>query len=177
MLWAWGFYTAGMSLNPYTPPSANTVDHTFQTPPRPIAIWVMHLMLAAPIYLYTKMFFDLAWLGVSRAFSYSSLPPTDLLWAICYRGLVLTFLLCCVITIHKKMRIGRWLGICLAVGLFIYSQPWELILGTVTEDSKPSLAGVVSGLTIISVYCYWFFAFGFSKKAKRYFGVTQNKPD
>ncbi|WP_422085599.1 hypothetical protein [Variovorax sp.] len=158
-----------MQKNPYSPPQSNVLA-TPELPrgPRPISAWLLLILLA-----FTEL--ALAAGLVREAFllapyfrqipnQWSILPSVGLRLAIA--GVILVVL----VGIFKRKHWGRWLGL-LALALLAATS----IFGTDTTDyeNQAQRAGGMLAQFVLTplLIAWWVYAFGFSAKAKRYFGL------
>lgn len=169
-----------MSLNPYLPPShtENSADDPLRPKqPRPIAVWLFELYLTGLVIWGLVGIIKYLRFAITGVYDFFPLSSLSLGTAITWRIVVSAGFIFCIINSHKGKKSGRWTGILIFAAMILV-QFW--ILGAPQEATGNSAAqsgAAAGGFFAILLYGYWTFAFGFSKKAKRYFGVTENKPD
>jgi hypothetical protein len=156
-----------MQRNPYNPPASTELEvPPSEVVPRPLAVWLLLLLLCAAALTCVA--------GMARFFSFVTLHRNELhnlsalTVAVVWRLAVIAVALFAILSIYRRGRWGRWLGLAAIVAptIWIFVHP---------DDSRypdeAQRAGAFVGRFFISplLFAWWAYAFGFSSKAKRYF--------
>jgi len=159
-----------MDSNHFAPPMADLerglVKRKAVSPPRPIAIWIFYLFLgffaAAFVYGLNVQLVGALKQGVDQIswsrFAFGSV----------FSLLILTLALALSIAIFRRWRAGRWIGATLII-LFLGIALW--VPDTTQYGSDAERAGGHFGRYAVfpATILWWAYAFGFSRKARRYF--------
>jgi len=155
-----------MQENPYSLEKKPAGKVSNALAPRPIAAWLLILALIASstlVSLASSQFFLLVAHRWADIRDYTALA-VGVTWRI---ALVAAFV-AAVIGIYSRRQWGRWLGL-LAIAAFATSS----VLGpdTTAYANEAQKAGGFLGRMILGplAFVWWAYAFGFSRKAKRYF--------
>ena len=156
-----------MQPNPYSPPESVVLATPARRSPRPISAWLLLTLLAL-------MGIALA-VGIAQEIfllaPYVRQIPGQwsILLGLGFRLAILGVILIVSAGIFKARRWGRWLGLLVLALLAVTS-----LFGhdTTTYDSEAERAGGLLAQFVLmpSLIAWWAYAFGFSAKAKRYFG-------
>lgn len=165
-----------MDENPYTPPSANLDKPGTNLTGRPKAVWVYSV--------FATLWAVLVFIGIlttCSAFTSGAIGPPGLLLHLSWRLLMLAALLLSIKQSHQGKKSGRWSGL-IAIGIVIattISFPLLRAINIANTSPDPSssyvmgtIVGTLLALVLMTAPAiYWFYAFGFSAKAKAYFRI------
>lgn len=158
---------AHQHIIPFRPGHEKYLRH----PPRPIAVWV--LVAAASIYLLGTI--------AGTAFWVRELLATPMAFPVLLVGIVsatsggvgLAFAFAAFLA-YRRHAAGRILGLCV-IALYISVSTLQLLGGFLDAPSSADYAFVLGqrlgGFVLVGASCIWFYCFGFTNKAKEYFGV------
>ena len=162
--------------NPYAPPAA-PVDRA--APPRPaakkpISAWFVQLLaIAICCGLALGIFRVTAWLVANRGLAWAW---ADVLVGSGWRALVLAIAVGAVVGTQRRAGYGRWTGlVCVAMvfAVFVYTRFFVKSPSARTFAYSSQAAGeageLFGSLLIFGLIVWWFYAFGFSAKARTYF--------
>ncbi|MGJ7501580.1 hypothetical protein ACSFBF_14575 [Variovorax sp. ZT5P49] len=158
-----------MQRNPYSPPES-TVLATPESPrsPRPISAWLLLILLAlTELALATGIVREVFLLAPY----FRQIPNQwSILLGLGFRLAIAGVILVVLVGIFKRKQWGRWLGL-LALALLAATG----IFGndTTVYDNQAQRAGGLLAQFVLTplLIAWWVYAFGFSAKAKRYFGL------
>lgn len=153
-----------MSHNPYTPPQSRTeLSPERDDPPRPIAVWLLIILLS----IFVALFF---W-GISRFIvgSWANAAEIGVLVAstIWRLGIVGAFI-AGGYGAYRRHRWSRWFGVALIVLLAVFT----LLRKDTTyyANDAERAGGYVARYVIVPLlFAWWVYALAFSRKARRYF--------
>lgn len=158
-----------------TPKPIGAGDPREALAPRPIAVWLLLLLLSGLVALLAFRSAHLVW----KVFSDWKGPGVGggvaLALAIAWSAAVPVALSLTVLAIFARKPWGRWIGAALILGLaaFSFMRP-----GTSQYANEAQRAGAFLARTfILPLLCVWWcHAFAFSAKARRYFARTTAGP-
>ncbi|NHZ37999.1 hypothetical protein [Massilia rubra] len=160
--------------NPYHPPASAAPDVPADLPGRPLSVWLFLLImwpttLALAIGAIRFSWFKLG--AINFAWFSSPFPASTsyrLLGGIAWRLAVLALLFATVLGATRRRQWGRWLGILLlgAIAVGVFFVPETTPYASEDERVRTFLIPVVLMATLVA---WWTYAFGFSRKARRYF--------
>lgn len=162
--------------NPYAPPEAAVVSAAPQRPPakKPISAWLVQLLaVAALVTLGVGLFRMASWLVSNRAMEWSwGFLLLETAWRVALVGILGG----AVIGTQRRANHGRWLGlVCIAMvfALSVYTQFIRKKTSAPTFAYANQASGesgeLLGALLILGLVIWWFYAFGFSVKARNYF--------
>ncbi|MDQ1834627.1 hypothetical protein [Massilia scottii] len=151
--------------NPYQTPASSTADITLPTRKRPLSVWLLLLILGA-----TLIFHAIGTVAFLRFIvSYQPQEHIRVVEGIAARLGILALGGAILLGVLRRRQWGRWLAVlamgALTVALFF-------IPDTAQYANETQRSGGFVGRTILSpaLMVWWIYAFGFSSKARRYFG-------
>ncbi|NHZ95914.1 hypothetical protein [Massilia sp. CCM 8734] len=160
--------------NPYHPPPSAAPDVPADLPGRPLSVWLFLLIMWPTTLALAIGAIRFSWftLGAINVAWFSSPFPAStsyrLLGGIAWRLAVLALLFTTVLGATRRRQWGRWLGILLlgamTVGVFFLP---ETIRHAGDAGSPQALPIPVSLMATLAAW--WTYAFGFSRKARRYY--------
>ncbi len=155
-----------MKRNRYVPPTNREITFPREAVPRPIAVWLLLLVLSVFVAFFAINAARFLFAVVSHASEIRSGGAVAV--AVLWRMLLITVFAMAALAIYHRWRWSRWLGVALIVGLGVCS-----LLGpdTTRYANEAERAGGFLGRLILlpPLLAWWGYAFGFSSKAKRYF--------
>ncbi len=156
-----------MQPNPYSPPASTELEvRPSESPsPRPIAVWLMLVVLTAVALLFvvgTAVFLRLV-LPHS-----SELHVGPLIVAVVWRLALIAVAMLAILSTYRRRGWARWLGLAVIVAL----AAWSILAPDHAQyPNDAERFGALTGRYFIfpALLAGWAYAFGFSAKAKRYF--------
>ena len=161
--------------NPYAPPEARVDDMAPQRPVarKPISAWLVQLFTASVVVLVLIGLYPwasrlLSSRGVAWSWGFFLL---QLVW----RAVLLAPMLGAFIGTQRRANYGRWCGlVCIALffALCTYVQFFQAKAPIpASSNLTPAEAGgeLFAVLLILGLIVWWFYAFGFSAKSRKYF--------
>ena len=165
-----------MQSNPFAPPNARTVDQPIVRVRRPLSVWFVMILATAiaALFAYGSGTFLVALISCRW-------PPGQVLLGAALRLAVLIGIAGAVIGSFRGTAWGRWLGLLFIIGML------AVTVRSATAPSKDDgpirkfrytdqAAGKAGELIGDALFCslevWWFFAFGFSRRARAYFAGT-----
>ena len=162
--------------NPYAPPGAAVAA---ALPPRPVSVVVLQvvIVLCAAFYL----------LGFVSGIYVSMRPGTHLVAPAMYaaalllRTIPLAFMAITFWALAKRRPLGRWLGLLSILALLalvvyqsLYPPQGPTLFPRMEISSSPGeqAGAVFAQLLVYALIAWWFFSFGFSRKARAFFART-----
>jgi len=162
-------------LNPYRPPQAALEVQAPSTwlqepaPPRPIAVWLLSLLLLVCGCVFTFAVLSFIW-GVMTHLSglqnYGALVV-----AVGWRVVFVAGLVAVLLGVFCGRRWARWPGVLMLLGIALYSvlKPDK---APVTGEAGREASMIGRFIFLPLLMAWWVWAFGFSEKAKRFFRVS-----
>jgi hypothetical protein len=158
-----------MQRNPYEPPATAELEvHRDEgVSRRPFSVWLILLLLIAfalVIFLGTTRSLLLVMPNRSNGLSFVAL-----IVAIGLRLALLVIVLFAMISIYRRGRWGRWLGLAVIVALALSSVLRPDDYSQYPNDAQRAGAQFARFFVMPSLLAWWAYAFAFSSRAKRYF--------
>jgi hypothetical protein len=162
-----------MSANPFAPPNAQTADPPVARPRRPLSVWFVVILgtATATLFAYGTTTFLVALIS-------GRWPLDRMFLGAALRIAVLIGIIGAVIGSFRGTAWGRWLGLLFIVGVLAVtvhsaiapSKDDGLIKKFHYTDQAAGEAGELIGEGLfLALEAWWFFAFGFSRRARVYF--------
>ncbi len=163
-----------MQANPFSPPLSHVAD---TAPPlaaatKPVSVWVTQvvgaILACAALYGLVKA------LAPDRHVS-----VLQVTFVVVIQAAVTAFFLAIVIGAQRRARYARWLGLLLIGAILAYSLVRTVaalrLLGVTVGAGVPEQVGAVVGSGAIALLTgAWFRAYGFTKRAKAWFGLLRD---
>ena len=163
-----------MEANPFSPPRSHVADTAplLVAATKPVSVWVSQVVgaILACAALY----------GLVKALapdSHFSIFHMAIVVAI--QVAVMAFFLAIVIGAQRRARYARWMGLLLIGAILVYSIVRTVaalrLLGATVGAGVPEQAGAVVGAVLIVLLTgAWFRAYGFTKRARAWFGLLRD---
>ncbi|MET3493460.1 hypothetical protein [Variovorax boronicumulans] len=162
--------------NPYAPPAAplDQAPSPLQTnAKKPISAWLVQLFTVVACVLAALGLFRLvSWLLANRGMAWTwGVLVIEVVW----RFSLLAIAVGALIGTQRRTSYGRWSGlvfIALVFALCVYTQFSDKTSSAPVDlyTSEAMRVGESIGIVLLLILiAWWFYAFGFSKKARRYF--------
>lgn len=153
-------------INPYQAPESAQRDVNDRRAGRPIAVWLVLLMLSVITLLFAA--------GLARSILFIASHLSDvgnyfaLIVAIVWRAVLLAGALYAIVCVWRRRPLGRWLGLLALAALLVLIL---FIPDTTQYASATERAGGVFARMILlpALMAWWGYQFGFSANARRYF--------
>jgi hypothetical protein len=163
-----------MQRNPYSPPATTELEPaSIEVVRRPIAAWTLLLLLVAmTLDMVVGMgAFFLAFVSRINEAHY----PLQLAVAFAWRLAAVAVAVFTIVSIYRRGRWGRWLGLAAIMGLIVYC---FLYHDYAQYSNNSKRMGALAGQFFIypALLAWWGYAFGFSSKARRYFSRNTSAP-
>lgn len=156
-----------MQRNPYSPPESPVKEEIASLAPRPIAVWLLLIVLAAIATMFVVgvvRFASLAWHGL--------LASGDMVdWAIAlgWRLASGVVAIAALVGVFRRKVWAQWAGVICIASLALLS-----MLGPHTaayaNDAERSGGYAFRFVILPLLSAWWIRTFGFTRKARRYFG-------
>ena len=162
-----------MQSNPFAPPNAQTADPPNARMRRPLSVWFVVILATAvaALFAYGTTTFLAALIS-------GRWPPDQALLGAALRLVVLIGIAGAVIGSFRGTAWGRWLGLLFIIGMLAVTvhsatapskDDGPLKKLRYTDQAAGKLGEGIGDVLFCSIEVWWFFAFGFSRRARAYF--------
>lgn len=155
-----------MHSNPYNPPSTDVQTEPNQAPPRPIAVWLIQIVLA--IWVVIWVFGILRSVLAGEALTLAKQNPIVFAVGTAWRVALIAAVIFMIHRLHRRLRFSRWIGPVVIALIAIVT----LAKGDTTHyanEAERAGGTVFRMLFAPLLFAWWGYASCFSQKARRYF--------
>ncbi|HEX8612171.1 MAG TPA: hypothetical protein VF800_12860 [Telluria sp.] len=160
--------------NPYQLPASAAPAVPRHAAKRPISIWLFLLILwpATIAFAIGAIYFTWRTIGAIHFAWFSSPFPASTSYRLAggaaWRLAILAVMVCVLLGTTQRRQWGRWLGVlslgALTVGLFFIPETTRY-----ASDAERVRTFIAPLVLMAALAAWWTYAFGFSRKARRYF--------
>ena len=170
-----------MQSNPFAPPRAQTADQPIVRVRRPLSVWFVVILATAiaALFAYGTATFLAALI--------SGRWPLGQMWlGAALRLAVLIGIAGAVVGSFRGTAWGRWLGLLFIVGMLAVTvrsatapskDDGPLKKFHYTDQAAGKVGERIGDVLFCSLAVWWFFAFGFSRRARAYFADAPGRVD
>jgi hypothetical protein len=155
-----------MDHNRYKPPQAETELSPLRLSPRPIAVWILIVLLLAVVLVFVVGLTVSIWTAAVRGSEVRSPDPlsASLVWRLALAAVFFS----AAYGVYRRQRWGRWFGVALilVLALVFMFRPDTAYYASDAERA----GGYLGRFIFVPIFlAWWVYAFAFSSKARRYF--------
>ncbi len=167
-----------MPIVPGSQPVA-VADRAAARPGKPASVWCLQLVAVLVVAICGAATAKGAWDLMTGAAS----NPRGGLLAVLFAAAVSTALVLAVVGCQRRQDYGRLLGLLLIAAIFLgFGAQWLDLVAQIRqpEFARQSIGGLHAGagvgVVMLALVGGWFYAFGFSARARSYFGASARRP-
>ena len=164
-----------MEHNPYTPPRTNIeTEIPREAAPRPIAVWLLIVILLVFTVIFVFATVRFAWAVFSH---WGNLTSTGLMFAsLVWRLLLIVIFFASALGAYRRRGWSRWFGVALIVAFAAYGL-FRTDSTQYANDAERA-GGQAARLVLMPLLMTWWgYALAFSAKARRYFSKSSPGAD